>query len=207
MLSVRGLVRPGLEPADLSVAAGECVALVGPSGSGKSLLLRAVADLDPNEGEVMLDDQRREDLPAPQWRRRVVYVPAESGWWTDQAGDHFPDRDAAQALLGRLGLSKSILDSPVARLSTGERQRLALIRALLLEPPVLLLDEPTSGLDAAATKSVEAVLGECLGQGTAILLVTHDRAQAERLAGRRLTIAEGRIREKTSPTAHDKAAS
>jgi len=193
VLNVRGLVRPGLEPVTLSVAPGECVALVGPSGSGKSLLLRAIADLDPNRGEVSLGDTRREDLAAPQWRRRVAYVPAESGWWADGAAAHFPEGEKTTALLDRVGLPEEILESPVARLSTGERQRLALVRTLLMEPDVLLLDEPTSGLDQVAAGHVEAILRECLDREAAILIVTHDPDQVERLAQRRLTIKDGRI--------------
>ncbi len=69
MLDVRGLRRPGLGPVDLTLAAGECVALSGPSGAGKSLLLRAIADLDPSDGEVSLDGTAREAIPAPAWRR------------------------------------------------------------------------------------------------------------------------------------------
>jgi putative ABC transport system ATP-binding protein len=79
----------------------------------------------------------------------------------------------------------------VATASTGERQRLALIRTLLLEPRVLLLDEPTSGLDEEAAGRVEAVLGDRLAAGTAILLVTHDGRLAERMGQRRLRIAGG----------------
>ncbi len=195
VLRVRDLVRPGLEPVTLGIAQGECVALVGPSGSGKSLLLRAIADLDPNQGEVSLGDTRREDMPAPQWRRRVAYVPAESGWWADDTGAHFPERERTVALLARMGLAETILASPVARLSTGERQRLALVRALLVEPEVLLLDEPTSGLDQAAAGHVETILRECLDRDAAILMVTHDPEQAERLARRQLTIEGGRIRD------------
>ena len=68
-------------PFDLSVERGGCVGVSGPSGAGKSLLLRMIADLDPNQGEVWLNGVARSSLAAPAWRRQVTYVPAEFGWW------------------------------------------------------------------------------------------------------------------------------
>jgi putative ABC transport system permease protein len=158
LLSVRRLTRPGLDPADLDLATGECIALRGPSGAGKSLLLRAIADLDPNQGSVALNGEDRSALPAPAWRRQVMYVPTESGWWSERVGAHFDDPGAASELIPRFALPAKALDWPVSRLSTGERARLALARALLRDPRVLLLDEPTSGLDEDATAAVEAEL-------------------------------------------------
>src|SRR5215472_3261576 len=70
-------------PFDLTLAAGECLAITGPSGAGKSLFLRMIADLDPNQGEVFLDGVERRSMPAPAWRSRVVYSAAEPGWWHD----------------------------------------------------------------------------------------------------------------------------
>ena len=195
MLSVRALERQGLAPCSFEIAAGDCVALVGPSGSGKTLLLRAIADLDPNQGEVALDGAVRGAMPAPGWRRQVAYVPAEAGWWADRVGEHFADWAAAEPLVERLGLPADCRDWPVQRLSTGERQRLALARALALDPRVLLLDEPTSGLDEAATDAVEALVAERLAAGAAALWVSHDRAQAKRVARRRLEIAGGHVSE------------
>ena len=84
------------------------------------------------------------------------------------------------------------LDWAIDRLSTGERQRLALARALVLEPRVLLLDEPTSALDDKSKGCVEAVLDEFLEAGGAILMTSHDAAQSERMAGRRVAVAAGR---------------
>ena len=193
MLSVRNLAVAGLAPVAFDLDAGECVALTGPSGSGKTLLLRALADLDPNGGEVVLDGELRESVPGPAWRRRVCYLAAESGWWHDTVGDHFPDRAAARALLADLDLSPEFLDRAVATVSTGERQRLALARVLLLAPRVMLLDEPTSGLDDEAAARVESVLAKRLEGGVAIVLVTHDADLAGRLGHRRLRIADGHL--------------
>jgi len=175
------------------VEAGECIAVSGTSGSGKSLFLRALADLDPNDGDIRLNGQSRNAMPAPNWRRQVVYVPAESGWWADDVGAHFPDRDAAVGFLKRLEVPMDCFDWPVARLSTGERQRLALVRAMILSPRVMLLDEPTSGLDPDTTLRVEAVLHEILANGSAMIIVSHDREQAKRLGHRRFQITGGAL--------------
>ena len=193
MLKIRGLGRPGLEPVDLDVAPGECVAVSGPSGAGKSILLRAIADLDPNDGQVSLKDQPREAMPAPDWRRRVMYVPAESGWWSERVADHFADPDMAAPLAARLGFEPGALDWEVSRLSTGEKQRLALARALMMSPEVLLLDEPTSGLDPETAVKVESMLHERAADGIGILIVTHDAQQANRLALRRFHMAKGKL--------------
>ncbi len=197
MLSIRQLTRPGLAPFDLDIDDGECVALSGPSGAGKTILLRAVADLDPNQGTVSLDGVAREAMPAPEWRRQVCYMAAEPGWWAATPAEHFPDRAAAEMLLPALSLTPEILDGALARLSTGERQRLALARMLLLAPRVMLLDEPTSGLDPEATARVENILKSHQKRGTSVLLVTHAREQAARMAQRHLSIADGRVKEAT----------
>ncbi|MDA0997504.1 MAG: ATP-binding cassette domain-containing protein, partial [Proteobacteria bacterium] len=91
MLSIVNLQRPGLQPVSLDIVAGTCATIRGKSGSGKSLLLRAIADLDPNSGEVRLDQLRRDSMPAPDWRRLVCYAAAESGWWLGLVGQHFVD--------------------------------------------------------------------------------------------------------------------
>lgn len=195
MLEIDGLSCRNLSQASIAVAAGEAVAVSGVSGAGKSLFLRAVADLDPNTGDVRLDGRSRNAMPAPDWRRQVVYVPAESGWWADRVGDHFEDGAAAVGQFHRLQLPADCLDWPVSRLSTGERQRLALVRAMVLAPRVFLLDEPTSGLDPETTLRVEAVLHERLADGAVIIFVSHDPAQARRFAGRNLKIADGAVHE------------
>jgi putative ABC transport system ATP-binding protein len=195
MLIVRELCRPGLSPVSFELGDGECVVIQGPSGSGKTLLLRAIADLDPNQGQVSLDGQTRETWSGPAWRRRAVYVPAESGWWGAKVGEHFPAWEQAIPLVESLRLPEAAHDWPVQRLSTGERQRLALVRALLLQPQVLLLDEPTAALDAEATATVERLVTQRLESGTGVLWVTHDPQQALRLAERGFFLNAGHFRE------------
>jgi len=190
-LRIVGLRSALAGPFDLAIGAGECVAVTGASGSGKSLFLRMIADLDPNQGEVFLDARERHFFPAPAWRRQVVYSAAEPGWWSERVADHFPAAAMpfARAMAPRLALPPALLDASVVRLSTGERQRLALLRALALASPVLLLDEPTGALDADATERVETVIRERLAAGTTIVLVTHSPQQAARVAHRRLHMA------------------
>lgn len=182
-------------PFDLALAAGECLAITGPSGSGKSLFLRMVADLDPNQGEVWLDGTERRALPAPAWRRKVVYCAAEPGWWHERVVDHFHGEAlaSARALTSVLALAPALLNQQVVQLSTGERQRMALIRALILQSPVLLLDEPTGALDEDSTALVEHVLRERLAAGTTIVMVTHSTAQAERLGLHHLRMKNRRL--------------
>jgi ABC-type iron transport system FetAB ATPase subunit len=187
-----------LSPVDLAVAAGELVFVSGPSGAGKSLLLRAVADLDPSTGEVFCGGTARSSIPAPDWRRRVGLLPAESGWWAERVGAHFPasgdDSEAVQTLLRRLGFGPEALDWEVGRLSTGERQRLSLARLLANAPQVLLLDEATANLDPVNRAAVEAVIEDYRSErGAAVLWVSHDPDQRARLRGRRLVIRDGRL--------------
>ena len=193
MLTVRGLARLALGPADVDLDSGQCIAVTGPSGAGKTLLLRAIADLDPAEGEVLLDGVSRNAMPAPDWRARVTYVPAEAGWWEETVRPHFSRWQDALPLVERFQLPASCGEWPITRLSTGERQRLALARAMVQSPRVLLLDEPTSGLDPDATVAVETELQTQLAAGVGILMVTHDAAQADRLAQARLRIDGGRV--------------
>jgi ABC-type iron transport system FetAB ATPase subunit len=182
-------------PFSLRLGAGGCAAVTGPSGSGKSLFLRMIADLDVNEGAIALDGRPREAFAPHQWRRQVVYVAAEAGWWADGVKAHFRKNALARAaaLAGALGLDPGLIDGLVARLSTGERQRLALVRALLLQSPVLLLDEPTGALDQDSTAKVEAVIRDRLAAGVAVVLVTHDPALAQRLGTARYHMADRRL--------------
>lgn len=195
LLSVRGLTSPLAGPFDFALDAGACAVIGGPSGSGKSLFLRMIADLDPNDGEASVGGVSRSSLAAPAWRARVPYVAAESGWWRDGVAEHFaPERRAtARALAERLGLTDGQFDGAVRRLSTGERQRLAIVRALVLDPPVLLLDEPTGPLDPDSTAGVEAVLRERLAAETAVLMVSHDAAQAQRLGAARYVMRDRKL--------------
>ena len=195
MLTVNALTRLHIS-VSFELKDGECIALQGPSGVGKSLLLRSIADLDPNEGTVKLDGKLREAMPAPAWRKQVTYVAAETGWWADTVQEHFGRWDFAIPLVARLGLSPNCGSWPIQRLSTGERQRLGLARALILRSRVLLLDEPTSALDSDSTATVESLIAERISIGTSVVWSTHDSAQARRVGSRFFVMSgAGRIEE------------
>jgi putative ABC transport system ATP-binding protein len=196
MLQIRDLRTNILKPASFSLKAGEAIAVQGASGAGKTLLLRALADLDPNEGLVTLDGRDRSTIAGPEWRRLVGYVPAEPGWWADTVGEHFGRWDTALTLVRELGLREATKAWPITRLSTGERLRLALVRALMMRPTVLLLDEPTAALDAASVTAVESLIKTRMRTGLAVLWVTHDAEQAKRMAHRLLVVEAGQVEER-----------
>lgn len=193
MLRVERLAVPGLPSLSFEVGDGECMAIEGPSGIGKTRLLRAIADLDAAEGRVVLDGVERSEMPAWQWRRQVRFAAAEPGWWGDtpRASVLTPASDAARVLklIANLGLDAGILDRPLTELSTGERQRLALVRALADQPRVVLLDEPTGALDSVSAALAEELIRYQTLAGKTVILVSHDKLQIERLADLRLQLA------------------
>lgn len=197
LLEIEGLETAHLGPVDLCVQPGELVQITGASGSGKSLLLRAIADLDPSQGRVLLECQDRDDLNPTDWRRKVAYVPSETAWWAPQVAEHFPAGwipGEAQGWLHSFSLPEESLQWEVERLSSGERQRLGLLRAFLNHPRVLLLDEPTANLDLENTRRIErAVRGYLAEEAAGALWVSHDTLQRNRLGGRILEIRAGRL--------------
>jgi ABC-type iron transport system FetAB ATPase subunit len=189
VLRVDYLAVPGLPTLSFEVAAGECLAVEGPSGSGKTRMLRAIADLDPAGGYVHLDGAERGEMRGPEWRRHIRYASAEPAWWAATGREHFPQGARLGRLLSAVALDADHLDRPIVELSTGERQRLGLIRALADEPRVLLLDEPTSALDATSAAMAEELIKFQLLAERIVLIVSHDSAQIERLAHARLQLA------------------
>jgi ABC-type iron transport system FetAB ATPase subunit len=195
LLSLHNLRNQGLGPVELELNAGECVAISGPSGSGKSLLLRAIADLDPHSGKVYLAGQPSEAFHPAEWRRHISYLHAESAWWLERIGEHFPL--GAPAQLSALQLPEASMDWSVTRCSTGERQRLALLRLLANQPRVLLLDEPTASLDPEVTLAVEDLITKLRAEaGVGVLWVSHDPRQIERIADRHVVIDHGHLYER-----------
>lgn len=176
-----GLATGSIGPVDITLAAGECMGLSAPSGAGKTRLLRAMADLDVHQGECRLDGVTAADMPAPQWRRRVAFLAAESAWWADTPRPHF--ENDCTSLLDTLDLSPALLDQPIEHLSSGQKQRMALARSLAHTPDVLLLDEPTANLDDRNIERVERLIADYLSARHACCIwVSHDQTQLARIA-------------------------
>jgi ABC-type iron transport system FetAB ATPase subunit len=182
----------------LRVDRGEVVALVGPSGAGKSSVLRALVRLDePEAGEVRVDGADAGGIDARTLRRRVGLVAQQPVMLPGSVRDNlaYALEDADPAALGdalaAAGLDRAFLDRPARELSGGEAARVAVARALVRDPCALLLDEPTAALDADAAEGIAGLVGELAGRGLGILVVTHDRAWADRVADRTVELAAG----------------
>ncbi|KVO17218.1 ABC transporter ATP-binding protein [Burkholderia ubonensis] len=197
-----------LAPTDFSLPAGARVAITGPSGSGKSVLLRALALLDPLDGGRVLWRGRLIRRSAiPRYRRSVAYLrqrPAQTDG-TVESQLRYPyslavyrdltfDRARAEQLAARAGRGADFLDKRASELSGGEAQIAALLRVLQLDPDVLLLDEPTSALDPDSTRAIEALVGawfDAAPDARAYLWISHDPAQAARIGTLRVTMQAG----------------
>lgn len=185
--AVEGLAVPGTRPMSFRLSPGEALGVAGASGIGKTRLLRAMADLEPHEGRVSLDGADQSGFPPHAWRRDVIYLPSESAWWHPRVAQHFPEWPPPG--LAELGLNEAFGDRFVERLSSGERQRLAALRAAARDPRVLLLDEPTANLDPESAEAVEALVArERRDRDLMVVWVTHGEAQRERVAGTSVTV-------------------
>lgn len=191
-LRIERLSRPGVSATDINIGAGTCTAVYGASGSGKTLFLRAIADLDVTEGEVWLDERARSSMSGPQWRQQVIYLAAESHWWARWVREHVTGWSNDD--LRRLGFEPDVLDWEVQRLSSGERQRLAMARALSCSPAALLLDEPTANLDQINAERVEHLIEDWRQQTNGcVIWVSHDPAQRVRVATAHFQIEAGEL--------------
>ena len=189
-----------LEGVDLELPESGCTVLVGPSGAGKSTLLRLCNRLEaPTAGVLRFRGEDVAALDPLRHRRRVGMVfqrpVAFGGTVLDNLRVARPELtvDAAAEALDQVGLPPLFLEREQATLSGGEGQRACLARTLLTEPEVLLLDEPTASLDAGAATGLERLAKDLAGRGTSLLWVTHDAAQAERLADRLVVVDGGRV--------------
>ena len=184
-----------LKPLNIEVNA-ECVCLSGASGSGKSLLLRAIADLIDHKGEAYLDKQKCSEMSPVQWRKWVGFLPAESAWWLDKVGEHFLENN--NNYLTQLNLPNDCFEWDLSRCSTGEKQRLAIARLLEHQPKVLLLDEPTASLDNDSVLAVERVIKNYINEfNVPIIWVSHDPQQVKRISDRELVIENNEVKEVT----------
>jgi osmoprotectant transport system ATP-binding protein len=203
-----------LHPTDLAIPLGRTTVLLGPSGCGKSTLLRLLAGLiSPDTGEVRLHGQAMTPASARQMRRRIGFVVQEGGLFP-----HLTARENATLMAGQLGwpaadilrrldeltalthLPGDALNRYPVELSGGQRQRVSLIRALFLDPELVLLDEPLGALDPMIRSDLQADLREIFRSlGKTAVVVTHDLAEAAYLGDELVLMREGRIVQKGSP--------
>ena len=190
-----------LKDVDITIRDGRITAVVGPSGGGKSTLLRAINRLiEPSSGEVYLNGEPTSGLDPLELRRRigmVFQVPALFGGSVEEAvlyGVRLSGKDAdPRRLLEMVGLSTSLAERDPQALSVGQQQRVAIARALALQPEALLLDEPTSALDEAARRRIEDLVKDLNERlGLTMVFVTHDLSQVERVADHVALLAAGR---------------
>ena len=195
MLKVEQLQFLDWHALSFDVNSGHCLGLMGRSGSGKTLLLRAIADLDINEGKVSLDGLFRDDVSGPEWRKKVGLLTSESKWWHESVGQHF--KSSALNLLSALGFpGESVLSWKISRLSSGEKQRLALARLLSRSPDALLLDEPTANLDPESVSLVENVIhGYRKEHSVPVIWVAHDELQLNRVSDIKMSMDEKQLKE------------
>lgn len=182
-----------LKPLNIKVQ-DEFICLSGPSGAGKSLFLRAIADLIIHKGEAYLDGQKCSEINPVQWRKWVGFLPAESAWWMDKVGDHFGKKN--NPYLALLNLPGDCFSWDLSRCSTGEKQRLAIVRLLAQQPKVLLLDEPTASLDPDSVAAVESLIKNYANEfQVPVIWVSHDKLQIKRLKDREFKINNNEINE------------
>lgn len=199
-----------LQDISIAVRPGDRVAILGPSGAGKTLLLRSLAMLDPlDEGAILWGGNAVEGEAVPSFRSEVIYLHQRSALFEGSVEDnlrlplslkiHRPrrfDRDRIVGYLEEIGWDAPFLEKAHRDLSGGEAQVVGLLRALTLDPALLLLDEPTASLDRGTMRSVEGLTGRWWSKSEgsrAYVWVTHDQQQAHRVADRILRVQAGQL--------------
>ncbi len=204
-LEARGLSLAGrLQPTDLDVAPRELIAVIGPNGGGKTSLLRALGAIEATTGIACVDGRPVSAVPPPRRPRVVTFLPASRDIaWPISARDIIrlglpsPEPDRVQELIEMLEL-EILADRPVDRLSTGERTRVLLARALAPRPQVLLLDEPLSNLDPYWVLRLVDILRASVADGASALVALHDIDRVTAF-DRALFVAGGGIRADMPP--------
>jgi putative ABC transport system ATP-binding protein len=199
-----------LHDLSFSIAHGERIGLLGPSGAGKTLLLRAIAWLDPvDAGVIRWNGRQLAGSLVPSYRASVIYLHQRPALGEGRVLENlrYPftmkshhsrtfDRARAVALLERLGRGASFLEKSIRDLSGGEAQITALVRAIQLDSDVLLFDEPTASLDSVTAQAVESLVQDWWAERPghrAYVWVGHDLDQADRMTDRQVTLNDGRI--------------
>ena len=193
-----------LDPTNLSLTGGQLVALVGPNGGGKTSLLRALAGVEEAAGVVRMNGEEVAKLGEARRRRLLAFLPASRDLgWPIAARDVIAlglgasDEARIAELIELLELG-ALADRPINRLSTGERTRVLLARALAARPRLLLLDEPFANLEPYWVLRLSAILRDLAKRGTLVMVALHDLHQLDRF-DRALLIANGAIQMDEAP--------
>lgn len=190
----------------VSFSAGLVTAVVGPSGAGKTSLLRCVNGLErPDAGRVVVDGTDTREIPPTELRRRVGMIfqtPSlfEGGVRANLIyGLGSVADEELEEVLTAVSLSPSFLERASSALSVGQAQRVCIARALVRSPHALLMDEPTASLDKDASARIEGLIGSLRDRGLTIVIVTHDLAQAKRVAEHAILLVDGVLTAEGSP--------
>lgn len=187
----------------LDIATGAFLTIVGPSGGGKSTLLKLLANLiSPTSGEIDFKDKNINAYSPTNYRRQVSYCFQQPSLFGENVKDNLefpfkirkqtPDQSKMEQVLESVDLKPDFLNKNITELSGGEKQRVALIRNLLFKPEVLLLDEITTGLDNDSKEIVHRLIQNVHKDNTTIIQVTHDNDEIHQ-AGQIIKVAEGKL--------------
>ncbi len=194
-----------LENISLNIEQGDFVSITGPSGSGKSTILKLCSNLiSPTEGDILFKAINLNLYAPTELRKSITYCFQTPYLFGDTVIENirFPflirdlqiDDVRVNELFSKFQMPIEFLAKEVKNLSGGEKQRLSLIRSLLFKPEILLLDEITAALDVENTKIVEKVIKSLNNEGITVLWVTHNTEQSRKLANKRITVENGRVK-------------
>jgi len=188
----------------LIVDKGDCISVVGGSGSGKSTFMKLCADLiSPSLGEMFFEGKPYVAYDPMNIRKKISYVVQIPYLFGNTVYDNLsfpfnvrkekPDQEKMKEWMQSLNLDESYLYKDINGLSGGEKQRICLIRNLIYKPDILLLDEATSALDTTNEKCAEKIVQKLNGEGVTIIWITHSLEQSESIFNRRLTMEAGLV--------------
>lgn len=191
-LTVKNLSIYHLNDINIEIASNNIFGISGESGTGKSILLHAIADMTPHGGTLSLDGVLSTEMKPNEWRKSIGLLTTNSYWWSTKISGHFESDDDDDFVA--LGLDYSLYQTEVSRCSTGELQRLALIRLIANKPKVLLLDEPTANLDESNRYRVEELIQQYQEQhNVPVIWVSHDTDQLHRVTKNCYEIYDGQL--------------
>lgn len=195
-----------LKNISFNIEKGDCISIVGKSGSGKSTILKVIADLLPiSSGNLYFNGKCYTSYNPIELRRKISYCIQTPILFGENVYENLElpfkirnekiDKFRVIELLEKFNLNESILENNINSLSGGEKQRISIIRNLLYKPDILLLDEATSALDEENTKVIEEYIKELNRLGVTILWITHSIEQSQGIFNKRITITDGRVEE------------